>query len=96
MNDSAGTNHWLDIALQGTKSNRNGIGAKITVDAGGQKQSLFVSTASGYASSSAGPIHFGLGPAKTVTAIEIRWPSGTRQVLKNVAVDHILPVKEPR
>jgi hypothetical protein len=55
-----------------------------------------VSTASGYASSSAGPVHFGLGPAKMVDEIEIRWPSGTTQVLKNVQADQILRVMEPR
>jgi hypothetical protein len=53
-----------------------------------------VSTASGYASSSAGPVHFGLGPAEMVDEIEIRWPSGITQVLKNVQADRILHVKE--
>jgi len=95
MNDSPNTNHWLEIALQGTKSNRDGIGAKIRISAGGKMQYNCVSTASGYASSSAGPVHFGLGDMNVVEEIEIRWPSGTKQVLKNVQGEQILRVREP-
>jgi hypothetical protein len=96
MNDSPGGNHWLELKLEGTKSNRDAIGARIRISAGGHAQFNHVSTASGYASSSAGPVHFGLGPAKMVDEIEIRWPSGTTQVLKNVQADQILRVMEPR
>jgi hypothetical protein len=95
MNDSPGTNHWLELALRGTKSNRDGIGARIRLVAGGQSQFDHKSTASGYASSSAGPMHFGLGDAKSVDLIEIRWPSGTTQILKNISVDQVLRVVEP-
>lgn len=63
--------------------------------AGGHAQFKQVSTASGYASCSAGPVHFGLGAAKAVNEIEIRWPSGTIQTLKNVPADQMLRVKEP-
>ncbi len=96
MNDSPNTNHWLELALQGTKSNRDAIGTKIRIVAGGQTQFNYVTTASGYASSSAGPVHFGLGAAKVVDEIEIRWPSGTTQVLKRVEADRILRIKEPK
>jgi hypothetical protein len=96
MNDSPGENHWLELKLQGTKSNRDGIGAKIRITAGGQAQYTHYTTASGYASSSAGPVHFGLGAATVVDEIEIRWPSGTLQTLKNVQADHILHVVEPK
>jgi len=95
MNDSPGGNHWVDVSLQGTKSNRDGIGARIKVTAGGKSQFNEMTTASGYASSSAVPVHFGLAAAKVADEIEIRWPSGTVQVLKNVAADQILAVKEP-
>ena len=95
MNDSPGGNHWLELKLEGTKSNRDAIGARIRISAAGHAQFNHVSTACGYASSSAGPVHFGLGPAKTVDEIEIRWPSGTTQVLKNVQADQILRLKEP-
>jgi len=96
VNDSPGSGHWIELALQGTKSNRNAIGAQIKVVAAGQTQFMHVSTASGYASSSAGPVHFGLGAAKAAEEIEVRWPSGTVQVLKDVAADRILQVKEPK
>ena len=96
INDSPGTNHWIELALQGTKSNRDGIGAKIRVTAGGRKQYSHYSTASGYASSSAGPVHFGLGKAAAVDEIEIRWPSGAVQTLKNVTADQIVHVVEPK
>jgi hypothetical protein len=96
MNDSPGTNHWIEIALEGTKSNRDGIGARIKVTAEGKVQFNQMTTASGYASSSAVPVHFGLGDARVAGEVEIRWPSGTVQTLKNVAVDHVLRVKEPR
>jgi hypothetical protein len=96
INDSPENNHWLEIKLKGTKSNRDGIGARIRVMAEGQNQYWYVSTASGYASSSAGPAHFGLGSASVAQEIEIRWPSGMMQILKNVSVDRILHVEEPR
>ena len=76
MNDSPGANHWLELKLEGTKSNRDAIGARIRISVAGHAQYDHVSTASGYASSSAGPLHFGLGPANKVDEIEIRWPSG--------------------
>jgi hypothetical protein len=55
-----------------------------------------MTTASGYASSSGGPVHFGLAAAKLVEQIEIQWPSGTKQVLNNVQADQVLHVKEPQ
>jgi enediyne biosynthesis protein E4 len=96
MNDSPGSNHWLEITLQGTKSNRDGIGAKIRITAAGQSQWNHKTTASGYASSSAGPVHFGLGAAKSVDEVVIQWSSGTVQTLKNVQTDQLLHVKEPQ
>ena len=96
INDSPGTNHWLEFALQGTKSNRDGIGARIRVTAAGKAQYNHMTTASGYASSSVGPVHFGLGDARVADEVEIRWPSGTVQTLRNVAADQIMQVKEPR
>jgi hypothetical protein len=96
MNDSPNRHHWLELALQGTKSNRDAIGAAVRVRSGGQTEFDHVSTASGYASSSAGPMHFGLGETSMVDEIEIHWPSGTKQVLSHVGVDQILRVKEPK
>jgi len=96
MNDSPNQNHWLELNLRGTKSNRDGIGARIRIMAGGQAQYDYVSFTAGYASSSAGPTHFGVGSAKKVDEIEIKWPSGIVQVLKDIAADQILPVTEPK
>ena len=95
LNDSPGGNHWIEFALQGSKSNRDGIGARIKVVADGITQYNHVCFAAGYASSSAGPTHFGLGASKTVDLVEIRWPSGITQELRNVAADRILKVREP-
>jgi hypothetical protein len=95
INDTPNSNHWLALELQGTKSNRDGIGARIKVVAGGAVQYDQVVFAAGYASSSAGPTHFGLGANATAELVEIRWPSGTTQQLKDIAADRIIQVKEP-
>ena len=95
LNDSPGDAHWLELKLEGTASNRDGIGARIKVTAGGRVQYSHVSFAAGYASSSAAPTHFGLGPAASASLIEIRWPSGIVQELRDVAADRVIRVKEP-
>jgi enediyne biosynthesis protein E4 len=95
INDTENSNHWLELQLEGTKSNRDGIGARIKVVAGGTAQYDQVCFSAGYASSSAGPTHFGLGQHKAAELIEIRWPSGITQALKNISADRILKVKEP-
>jgi hypothetical protein len=87
--------HWLDIALQGTKSNRDGIGARIKVVSKRGEQYNHMTTSVGYASSSYGPVHFGLGPDTHADLIEIHWPSGIVQSLQNVAADQTLKVVEP-
>ena len=96
MNDSPGLNHWIEFQLEGTKSTRDALGARIKVVTHGGTQYNHVSFNFGYASSSAGPVHFGLGADKSVEAVEIRWPSGIVQELKDVAGDRIVRVKEPR
>ena len=95
FNRSENSGHWLQVALEGTKSNRDGIGAvlKLTTKAGTQYNHMTSSV--GYASSSHGPVHFGLGEAKYADLLEIRWPSGIRQRLRNLTADRILAVKEP-
>jgi enediyne biosynthesis protein E4 len=95
MNDTANGNHWLELRLEGTKSNRDGIGARIKVVAGGATQYDHVCFTRGYASSSAGPVHFGLGAAKWADLVEIHWPSGIVQQLKHVEADRIVRVREP-
>jgi hypothetical protein len=95
MNKSPGHNHWIEFKLQGTKSNRDGIGALIKVVTKSGTQYNQMTTSAGYASSSAGPVHFGLGPSASADLVEIRWPSGIVQRMHNVAGDRIVAVKEP-
>jgi len=95
MNRSESPSHWLDIALEGTRSNRDGIGARIKVVTHSGTQFNHMTTSVGYASSSDGPVHFGLGLDVHADSVEINWPSGVVQVLRNVAADRVLNVKEP-
>jgi len=95
MNHSPGANHWLEFKLQGTRSNRDGIGARIKVVTKSGTQYNHMTTSAGYASSSAGPVHFGLGPDTSADRVEIHWPSGVVQQLRNVAGDRIVAVREP-
>ncbi len=87
-------NHWLTLDLQGTKSNRDGFGARLTLSAGGKSFYQEARCQAGFLGTSDPRPHFGLGKAAVVDKIEIRWPSGTVQTLNNVPVDQILKVKE--
>ncbi len=93
-NHSPGNAHWLDIALVGTKSNRDGIGAVVKVVTASGPQYNHMTTSACYASSSAGPVHFGLGTDGEAQTVEIRWPSGYVQIVKNVKADRVFTVKE--
>jgi hypothetical protein len=94
-NRSARQNHWLELKLIGTRSNRDAIGAKLHIFASSGQQWNHVTTAVGYASASDKVVHFGLGSAAVVTRLEISWPSGARQTLENLSVDRLLVVTEP-
>ncbi|HEX4535477.1 MAG TPA: CRTAC1 family protein [Candidatus Acidoferrum sp.] len=87
-------NHWLTLLLIGHKSNRDAIGAEVKMTTAKGIQMATVTTAGSYLSSSDKRVHFGLGSEKTAT-VEIRWPSGIHQTIKNVASDQILRVDEP-
>jgi hypothetical protein len=95
-NASRNQNHWITIALKGTKSNRDGIGARVELVAGGRKQTAERIGGSGYLSQDDGRLHFGLGEASKVDKLTIHWPSGREQVLVNLAVDRILTAEEPK
>ncbi len=95
-NISSSKQHWLQLRLVGTRSNRDGIGAKIRLlSASGLKQYNHVTTSVGYACSSTRRVHFGLGGDPAVESIAIVWPSGQRQVLKDVKADQCLVITEP-
>jgi len=78
----------------GVKSNRDGLGTKVKVTTALGTQYNQATTASSYNSSSDKRVHFGLGSASVIVSIELTWPSGTKQVLKNVKTDQILTVTE--
>lgn len=88
--------HWLALKLRGTRSNRDGIGAKIAVTLpSGRKLYNHCTTSVGYASSSESLVRFGFGKDTAAKLIEIRWPSGAVQDLRNVEADRVLNVREP-
>ena len=94
MNRSPGAGHWLDIALEGVKSNRDGIGARIEVKTKSGTQYNHMTSSVGYASSSYRPVHFGLGADATAESVVVHWPSGIVQTLQAVGGDRVLRVKE--
>lgn len=95
-NVSTNTGHWIAIKLRGTKSNRDGIGAKVEVYAAGKRWTAERVAGSGYLSQDDGRLHFGLGAASTIDKLLIHWPSGREQKLENLSVDRVLTVEEPK
>jgi enediyne biosynthesis protein E4 len=85
-----GGNHWLSITLRGTQSNRDGYGARVSVNG----QARFATSAGSYVCANDKRVHFGLGSAEKAN-VEIAWPSGVKQVLNDVRVDQFLEVREP-
>lgn len=89
--------HWLAVRLQGTASNRNGLGAKVKVHAGDRVLTKVLDGSSGYLSHSLMPLYFGLDEADKVDRVEIVWPSGATQTVPGpVAVNRVLDVTEAR
>ena len=93
-NEGGNRNHWLMIRTVGTKSNRDGIGARIRVIAGDLVQMKEVKHSYGYLSSNDPRVVFGLGEEHSVDEVTIHWPSGIVQVLKDIDADQILTVQE--
>jgi hypothetical protein len=85
--------HWLQLKLQGTKSNRSALGAKVICRDSKQTQVAFVHSSVGYASSSDSRVHFGLADSRRAS-LEIRWPSGVMQKIENVDADQLLKIEE--
>jgi hypothetical protein len=94
-NETSTQNHWILLKLVGHKSNRDAIGAEVNVVSGAVSQFGTVSTASSYLSASDKRIHFGLGQSSVAERIDVRWPSGITQTLRDVAADQILQIDEP-
>jgi hypothetical protein len=86
--------NWVLLKLEGTKSNRDAIGARVTVRVGDHQQSQEVRSGGGYISQSDFRLHFGLGKATKADAVEIRWPSGLVQRLENIPGNQIVRIRE--
>jgi hypothetical protein len=97
MNAADSGNHWLVLSLVGHKSARDAIGAKVKLTtASGRVLYNHVAISAGFMSSSDKRVHFGLGQESKIGSLEIRWPSGIVQALKNVAADQFLKIDEPQ
>jgi hypothetical protein len=95
MNNALRQNHWLMFDLQGTRSNRDGIGAAIEVETrSGRRLFNHQTTSVGFMSSSDRRVHFGLGDETQIRTVRIRWPSGVLQQIDHPAVDRILTIRE--
>ena len=95
-NVSTNSGHWIAFTLKGTKSNHDGIGAKVEVYAGEKRWTAERVAGSGYLSEDDGRLHFGLGAAAQVDRVVIHWPSGQLQTLEKLVVDRVITVEEPR
>jgi len=94
-NDTGNRNHWLTLRLVGSRSNRDGLGARVEVTADGvPAQSFTVTTGGSYQSANDRRVLVGLGDATLVRSIDVRWPSGTVQQLRDVRANQILTIKE--
>jgi len=94
-NDSPPGAHWLTLDLEGTRSNRDGFGARVEAEVGGRRLVAVARCPTGYLSAGDRRVHLGLGPHPVVERLRILWPSGQEQVLEQVAADQVLAVREP-
>ena len=93
-NDYTGPNHWIAVKLAGTTSNRAALGATVRLTAGGRTQAQVVLSQSSYYSHDDLRLHFGLGSSTAADAIEIRWPSGRIDTVKNVRGGRLVTLRE--
>ena len=88
--------HWLKVKLTGTQSNRSAIGARVRVKCGAHWQAQQVESQSSYYSVNDFRLHFGLGEATKADLVEIRWPSGKTEAIREVAGDRLVFIQEGR
>ena len=93
-NTTRNANHWLTVRTIGSRSNRDGLGTRLRLSAGGHVQVREVKTCGSFASASDPRVHFGLGAARTIERLEVNWPSGKKHIFTNVPVDHFVVVHE--
>ncbi|MFP6766738.1 MAG: CRTAC1 family protein, partial [Planctomycetaceae bacterium] len=94
-NEFDGKNSYLALRLQGTRSNRDAIGAQVKIRIGEETMMRLVQSAGGYLSQPSRTVHFGIGKHEQVDRVEIRWPSGIRQVIENPVINRLHKVVEP-
>ncbi|MFO1499026.1 MAG: CRTAC1 family protein [Verrucomicrobiota bacterium] len=94
-NRGASSHHWLKLNLQGSRSNRSGYGARVRLMSDGLTLVAQAWCPTGFLCQGDPRVHFGLGSRSRIDALEVLWPSGTRQVLKDIPADQILEVHEP-
>ena len=94
-NNKGNENNWLQLKLVGQTSNRDGIGARVRVTAGGKTQTSQKRSTTGYLSQNDPRMHFGLAKNEFADKIEIKWPSGKSQVLEHINANQVITVKEP-
>jgi enediyne biosynthesis protein E4 len=94
VNQAVNANHWLGISVAGTASNRDGIGARVSVTGGGKTWVQEVRSGSSYLSSSDLRLHFGLGSTAAVDRIEIAWPSGRKEKFAAGSLDRMVTLTE--
>ena len=95
-NNTSRDGHALEVRVVGVKSNRNGIGARVTITAQGRTQMREVKSGSSYLGQNDLRVHFGLGDARRVERIDVRWPDGQVETIRDVPADQILTVTERR
>ena len=93
-NETASRHHFLSLRLEGRKSNRDGIGAWVTLTTGGRRLVAERRSGSSYLSASEGLVHFGLGPSSGPVDLEVRWPSGLRELFSGLQADQRLTLVE--
>jgi hypothetical protein len=95
-NEGGNLNNWLQISLQGTKSNRNGLGTKVTVRVGAFAQYDEMKNGTSYLSANDPRLHFGLGRAIKADEVIVKWPTGITQKFKDVKANQVLKLVEPQ
>jgi hypothetical protein len=88
-------NHWIELALVGTRSNRSAIGAEVVLESGELTQRRVVDGGSGFASQNDRRLHFGLGHREWVDRLVIHWPSGEEQIVARPMIDRLITITEP-
>jgi hypothetical protein len=94
LRNSGNDNHWLAVQLVGKRSNRDGVGARLALTAGGRRQVREIHSGTSFLSQHSLVAHFGLGRLDRADELQIRWPSGVVQTLTNLVVDRKITVTE--